>query len=751
MTPKASPQGGKQSKFDTSTLVRILLGYEEYWRLMIILFLCGVSAAVCYFVYAKATFQSYGLIRVNSFIVGSDAAQGLAEGDQTYRQMRALVDQLNSGYIVLEAAKKIGVADSKTTFDALRENVMPTIRVSMLDQSHLEVMILSFRQDVVRKMPQALVDAYEEIRVKMRAEYRDQAIKRYAEEIEEVRKKVSEQLSTKLQFEEQSALANAQIEMERLSNIPVDIVRTKYRMKEHEEIDTVLKTQGQTLDTVGKLSLVTNFTDAEKDPLEAGRVVRKPSGTSPFTFSSPSTDKKVTQVVVQPNMVEGLKPWQELEKTKRSLEEKLRFTRTKFLEDHPEVMKLKEEIKQLETALEIELKVALTAFDLEKDRLTQRVAELETKLPEYHKATKSYDVKKQDYDLMEKSQLAWDKAYEKLSQRVEGLQFDSNKAALTLEFRGFTDLRADTPVSPSKSKLIMLGLLFGIGLAGGVPFMLRRFDSSVVELNEFEGTTGIAGIGLVPLTEPKVLEALNRSPTIGATIPNALLENFRLIRSSILLNKSPKGEGRVIMITSARPGEGKTTVSSNIAWAFSSLGERTLLIDCDLRRGRVHGVVGASNEKGVTDLLTGRATIDECMQKTETDNLWVIPRGAVVPGTTELLNSGVFSVILEKLKDKFDRVILDTPPVLGLSETAFLQHHADGIVLIVRCGVTLRKDVEDAVHTLQKLGGHFYGFVLNGVDFSKRANHYHYYYYSASYYDANWDEKPVKKLSHSHS
>lgn len=745
MNSKANNSGSKNSKLDSSVIVRVILGYEEYWRLMLILLMNGVLAATCYFVYASAAYQSQSLVRVNSFIVANDAAQGLPDGDRTYRQLRALSDQLMSGYLVLEAAKKIGIADSKTTYDYLRETTLKVCRVTMLDQSHLEILIVSLSPDVVRDMPKALVEVFEEVRVKMRDEYRQQAIQRYAQEINEVRKKVTEQLDNKLKFEEQSALASAQIEMERLSNIPVDIVRTKYRLKEHEEISAVLTQQGNALDVVGKLSLVSNFTDSEKDPLEAGRVVRKAGGAAPFTFSSPSTDKKVTQLVVQPNMVDGLKPWQELEKNKRALEEKIRFARLKFLDGHPEVQKLVDELKQVEAGLEIELKVALSAFELEKDRLAEKVQELEIKLPEYHKSTKTFDVKKQDYDLLEKSQLAWDKAYEKLSQRVESLEFDSDSSSLTLEFRGFTNLRDGVPISPNKSKLLMLGCLLGIGLAGGVPFLLKRFDSSVVELNEFEGTLGINGIGLVPLSDPKVLEQLNRSPTIGSTVPNALLENFRLIRSSILLNKSPKGDGRVIMITSARPSEGKTTVSSNISWAFSSLGERTLLIDCDLRRGRVHQVVDASNAVGMTDLLTGRASIDDCIQKAAADNLWTISRGAVVPGTTELLNSGVFAAIIEELKSKFDRIILDTPPVLGLSETAFLQHHADGIVVIVRCGHTLRKDVEDAVQSLKKLGGHFYGFVLNGVDFTKRANHYYYYYYSSSYYDSNWDE-PQKKV-----
>lgn len=746
MTPKKPVSDGKPSKVDGSAIIRLILSYEEYWRLMLILILGAALAATSYFVFARATYQSQSLVRVNAFLVGVDAAQGIGVNDRTYRQLRALVDQLNSGYLVLEAAKSIGIAGKTTTYDQLREDVIPQFRVVILDNSHLEIMVTSFDPDVVKTLPPAIVESYESVRRKMREEYREQAIKRYSQEIEDVRKRVSEQLDSKLKFEEQSALASVQIEMERLSNIPVDLIRARYRLKEHDDIAEALKNQADSLSAAAKLAMINGFLEKDDDPLQAGRMVRKAGNASPFTFSSPSTDKKVTQLVVQPDMVNGLRPWQDLEKNKRGVEEKLRFSRIKFLDDHPEVVALKDELKKIEAALDVELKIATSAFELEQERLAGLISELETKLPEYHKATKEFDMKKQDYDLLQRSQLAWDNAYEKLSKRIESLELDSGATSLTLEFRGFSNLRDGMPVSPNKSKLMMIGCLLGIGLAGGVPFLLKRFDSSVADLNEFEGSLGINGIGLVPMSDPQLLEQLNRAPTVGSTVPNALLENFRLVRSSILLNKSPKGDGQVIMFTSARPGEGKTTISSNVAWAFSSLGDRTLLIDCDLRRGRVHNVVNTSNTPGMTDLLTGRATLDECIQKTEAENLWAISRGHVLAGTTELLNSGIFAAILEQLKGKFDRIILDTPPVLGLSETAFLQHHADGMVIVVRCGVTLRKDVEDAVKSLQKLGGHFYGFVLNGVDFTKRVNHYYYYYYSSSYYDANWeDDQPAKR------
>jgi succinoglycan biosynthesis transport protein ExoP len=740
MPPQNKKSVTSAPKVDGNTFLRFLLGYEDYLILMLLLFTSGLLAGLIGFVYSRPTYSSTSLLRVNQFVDSSQTAEGGRTNN--YNLMRSIMLELGSGRLILEASKSIGLADESTSYNNLREALVPAVRIGVLDSTHIELGVLGFTPKVVRELPEAIAETYEAIRVRQRIEFREKAIKRYVDEIAVVRAKVSDQLDTQLKFEEESALASAQIELERLSNVPVELVRMRYRLGEMERVRNILNDQKSVLGEVGMLALLTSLPTetASADPLSSGTIVRNSGpSTAPFTFSNSPTITKSNQVVVQPEMVDGLEPWQDLEKKKRTLEEKMRLTRTKFLDDHPEMIKMREELREVTSALNLELEVARKTFDLEYARTKDIIKDLEVKMPDYHKATKSFDEKKLGYDLMKKGQLAWDKAYEELSKQIEGLQFGGDTGAVDIEFRGFIDVRSEIPISPSKSKLAMMGCMLGLGLAGGVPYLFRRFSTSVSDLNEFELSLGIPGIGLVPLTNPQVLEDINRSPTVGATTPNALLENFRLIRSSIVLNKSPKGDMRVMMVTSARPGEGKTTVAVNTAWAFSSLGERTLVIDCDLRRGRVHKVAGVVNHPGMTDLLTGAATIERCIQKSPADNLWLLPRGAVLAGTTELLNTAVFSDILEKLKGEYDRIILDTPPVLGLSETAFLQNQADGVVLVVKSDSTPRKDVEDAFFALQKLGAHFYGFVLNRVDFTKRANHYYYYYYSSSYYDSNWE------------
>jgi len=137
----------------------------------------------------------------------------------------------------------------------------------------------------------------------------------------------------------------------------------------------------------------------------------------------------------------------------------------------------------------------------------------------------------------------------------------------------------------------------------------------------------------------------------------------------------------------------------------------------------------------MTSLLQGKISLDEAIRNTAVPLMDVIPRGPIVVGTTDMLAQPVFRAIIDQLAEKYDQIILDTPPVLGLSETANLQTFADGVVLVVRAEVTPLKDVIDAANLLRKADAHLYGAVLNDLDLNKVANYYNYYYYSASYYD----------------
>ena len=253
-------------------------------------------------------------------------------------------------------------------------------------------------------------------------------------------------------------------------------------------------------------------------------------------------------------------------------------------------------------------------------------------------------------------------------------------------------------------------------------------------MQEIEASTGLTGIGVVPNTDPKELDSIFRSAAIDSEVPNHLLEAFRIIRSQILIRPNAQKLNQVIMVTSARPSEGKSTQAANLAWAFYSMGERTLLVDCDLRRGRIAKITGVRQAPGLTNLLVDKCSQEEAVCETQSELLNVLPRGPVIAGTTEILCQEKFHHMITEWRKQYDRIIIDSPPVLGLSETSSLQEVADGVVLVIRSEVTRVVDVTATVDQLRRSGAHFFGFVLNAVDLSKLTNYYYYYYYSPDYY-----------------
>jgi capsular exopolysaccharide synthesis family protein len=375
-------------------------------------------------------------------------------------------------------------------------------------------------------------------------------------------------------------------------------------------------------------------------------------------------------------------------------------------------------------------------FDLEYRRLTEKLAQLQERIPEYQKVTEEFGRSSMEYSTIEQAQLMWEKARERLAEKLATITFAEDFDWVQLRFKGHTSLRDEVPVSPNKAKLLMIALMIGFAGAIGVPTILNLLDTSATSLAQLEDYIGMKGIGIVPLTDGEFLEAVHRSPAQGAKVPNYLLECFRVIRANIGLDARFDGiPSQVILITSARPQEGKTTQAANLAWAYHSMGERVLLVDCDLRRGRQHVLLKLDNEGGMSRMLTGQITPDQAIIHTEQKGFHAITRGPIIAGSTELLCQDGFFALVQNWRSHYDRIILDCPPVLGLSESASLQRLADGIVLVVRSEKTSMKDVRDAVTLLRKTGAHFFGFVLNGVDLSKVGNYYQYYYYSAPYYD----------------
>jgi capsular exopolysaccharide synthesis family protein len=280
--------------------------------------------------------------------------------------------------------------------------------------------------------------------------------------------------------------------------------------------------------------------------------------------------------------------------------------------------------------------------------------------------------------------------------------------------------------------LLLYATIFGLMLAIGVPFLIEYLDHTLSNLEDVEATFQLRGLGIIP----KVGANDDRTSLMDkdSSKENNLLENFRVIRTNLLSMGSVMKPPHVVIVTSAMPKEGKTFVSTNLALSFAQTGAKTLIIDTDLRRGRLHRLFGYRKQPGLSGVLLDQITLDEAIRPTPNENLFMLSAGQHLETGTELLGSKKFIEILDTLRKKFDRIVMDTPPVLGLSETSVLQNHVDGVLFVIWSGQTPIKSVKAAIEILQANGASFYGFVLNRLDLSATANYYQYYYYSHDYY-----------------
>lgn len=209
-------------------------------------------------------------------------------------------------------------------------------------------------------------------------------------------------------------------------------------------------------------------------------------------------------------------------------------------------------------------------------------------------------------------------------------------------------------------------------------------------------------------------------------------ESYRTLRTNIQYSSFDK-EYRTIVVTSSEPGEGKTTTTVNLAFALSQGEGKVLLVDCDMRKPSVHKDFNISNESGLSDLLSHMKTMEEVMVKYD-ESLTLIPAGKVTPNPAEMLGSRAMGAFLEEMREHFDYIVLDTPPLMAVTDAQVLSTKVDGTILVVKAGSTRKETVMNSVNLIKKVNGTLIGTVLNRVEKSKEK---YYYYYG--------DEENIKK------
>lgn len=285
---------------------------------------------------------------------------------------------------------------------------------------------------------------------------------------------------------------------------------------------------------------------------------------------------------------------------------------------------------------------------------------------------------------------------------------------------------ARLPGGPIRPHIPMnLALALGAGLLAGLgsAFFLEYLDRSVKGQEDVEAATGVPFLGVLPRAESE-LDALMHPRSHVA-------EAARTVRTNLLFSR-PDNPVKSLLVTSAAPSEGKSTAVVNLGIAIAAGGARTLLVDTDLRRPRLHTVFGLRNERGVTNLVVGDGRLEDLCQKTDAPNLFVLPSGPIPPNPAELLGSAAFKEVAAQLGRSFDRVIFDSPPVIAVTDPAVLASVVDAVVLVAKAGKTGRDLLAAARKRLADVRAPLIGTLLNAMDVDGSGPGYPYYY--AQYY-----------------
>ncbi len=314
------------------------------------------------------------------------------------------------------------------------------------------------------------------------------------------------------------------------------------------------------------------------------------------------------------------------------------------------------------------------------------------------------------------------------------------------------------PIKPKKKMNLLLGILIGLGLGVGIAFLLDYIDFSIRSIEDVE-SLGLSLVATIPFIEqgqtngtlkkrikiddPEVAD-INERLVTHLKPKSPVSEAYRTLRTNILFS-APDRPIKVVVFTSSGPKEGKSTSVSNLAITFAQMGTRTLLIDADLRRPVIHKLFGLDKRLGLTNILVGRSTLSEAVQRVEElPNLDVLTSGIIPPNPAELLGSEAMKRLLDQAREKYEMILLDAPPIIAVTDPSVLVHLVDGVILVIRSAQAQRDAVKHSVEQLHRVNAPLIGVLLNSIEAKIVYGSYYYYYHYHYYYGADGDKKKQK-------
>jgi succinoglycan biosynthesis transport protein ExoP len=424
--------------------------------------------------------------------------------------------------------------------------------------------------------------------------------------------------------------------------------------------------------------------------------------------------------------------------------------------NHPQAKAIKAQIDEYVKEIDDEQNRLITQakqnYVIAKANEDQTTAALEAQ------KTDAYKLRDQlvEYTLRQREYESNRTLYDGLQQRLRTASVQSGLESLEVDVVDQALPPADPQLRP-QSTVILTALVFGL-LAGIVAaFLMESLDTGLRSIAEIESITELPSLAIIPrarkssVDQAATLSTAQRNVGILTQPKSQFAEAFRSLRTSLLLSNTGHPP-KYIVLTSATPSEGKTTAASNLAAILAQRDTRVLLIDGDLRRPNIHHRFGLNGKIGLTTVLTGATKLEDTVQRVpEIPNLDILPSGPVPPFPTEMLSSEAMETILKRCGELYDYIVIDSPPILSVTDGVILARQADAVVLVVRHGKSSKHVVRRARDLLLRSGAAITGIVLNAVDLNS-PEYYGYYGYSGYSYSSvdsdSWESQTVAHGDH---
>jgi capsular exopolysaccharide synthesis family protein len=593
--------------------------------------------------------------------------------------------------------KKSSLLDDEIEPDIIT-SFLSKVEVSPLQKSRLvNVSFISHSPELSARVANEIGRAFIDLNIESKFEATHQA-KEWLEKQLEVMKARVEQAEEKLnKYAEESGI------------ILIEKINEKGDSKEAENI--VSKKLAE---------LSTELTTATSDRISKEALYKEISKGDPESSSVVMNNPLITELKKKLVMLEA------------DYQEQLKI----YKPEYPKMVRLKESINQTKDKIKKEIEKIVSSIKKDYEIAVKREKQLKATLESQKKEALDLNQKAIQYQILKREADTNKELYNGLLQRLKETGVSANLTTSNIQILDKADI-PKTPFKPKKTLNILLSVIVGLFGGIGIAIFVEYLDNTIKTPEDLEKKVYLPPLGYVPYhADNKDNLPVEYIAHVDGNSP--ISEAYRSIRTFILLSTGGNPP-RVIMVTSPIRSEGKTTTSLNTAISLTKSNSKVVIIDADMRRPKLHNIFSVENIAGLSTFLSGNINFGEhLIKKTYVENLDLISSGPIPPNPAELLSSSRFQELIYNLYSIYNFIIIDTPPVIGISDPLIISSYTDGVILVIRSGMTDKNAVKEARRLLLSINAKILGVVLNSIDEAYiRYSHYYNYY---KYYYTNEDK-----------